>query len=110
MVASGESKNLEVLPLAIPEGKVVVPRRHTDARGFIAEAFSKRALAVAGIDFDGLQDNQSFSAQKGPLRGLHCQIPPFAQAKLIRVTSGSILDVAVDIRRGSLTYGKHVSM
>lgn len=109
MIASGESKNLEVLPLAIPEVKLIVPRRHTDARGFFAEVFSRRSLAAAGIDFDGVQDNQSFSRDKGTVRGLHFQLRPFAQAKLIRVARGSILDVAVDIRAGSPTFRKHVS-
>lgn len=109
MVGLGQGKSLEVLPLAIPDVKVVVPRRFADSRGFFAEAFSKRTLATAGIDFDGVQDNQSLSAEKGTLRGLHFQLRPFAQAKLIRVVRGSIFDVAVDIRAGSPTFRKHVS-
>ena len=106
----GVSKNLEVLPLPIAEVKLIVPRRHGDSRGFFAEVFSKRDLAAAGINFDGVQDNQSFSRDKGTVRGLHFQLRPFAQAKLIRVVHGSILDVAMDIRAGSPTYAKHVSI
>lgn len=109
MVGSGQGKSLEVLPLAIPDVKVVVPRRFADSRGFFAEIFSRRALSAAGIDFAAVQDNQSFSRDKGTVRGLHFQLRPFAQAKLFRVARGSILDVAVDIRRGSPNYGRHVS-
>ena len=101
--------NLEVSPLAIPEVRLIVPRRHADARGFFAEVFSARALAAAGIAFDGVQDNQSLSHRTGTVRGLHFQVPPLAQAKLVRVARGAIFDVAVDLRRGSPSYGRHVS-
>lgn len=89
--------------------KLISPVRHGDNRGFFSEVYNKRALAEAGIDIAFVQDNHAFSAQAGTVRGLHFQTPPFAQDKLIRVVRGSILDVAVDIRVGSPTYGKHVS-
>ncbi len=110
MVASSGSERLQVLPLSIPDVKSIVAPRHADARGFISETFNRRDLATVGIEFDGVQDNQSFSQRKGTVRGLHFQLPPFAQAKLVRVTRGSIFDVAVDIRRGSPTFGRHASL
>jgi dTDP-4-dehydrorhamnose 3,5-epimerase len=110
MVASSGGERLQVLPLSIPDVKSIVAPRHADARGFISETFSRRDLAAAGIEFDGVQDNQSFSPRKGTVRGLHFQVPPHAQAKLVRVSRGAIFDVAVDIRRGSPTYGRHASM
>lgn len=95
--------------LAIPEVRIIRPERHGDARGFFSETWSRRALAGAGIDIDFVQDNHAFSAEAGTVRGLHFQTPPFAQAKLVRVVRGAILDVAVDIRAGSPTYGRHVT-
>lgn len=95
--------------LAIPEVRIIRPKRHGDARGFFSETWSRRALAGAGIDIDFVQDNHAFSAEAGTVRGLHFQTPPFAQAKLVRVVRGAILDVAVDIRAGSPTYGRHVT-
>lgn len=95
--------------LAIPDVKIVRPRKHGDARGFFSETYSHRALADAGIDLTFVQDNHAFSAAQGTVRGLHFQTAPFAQDKLVRVIRGSILDVAVDLRRSSPTYGKHVS-
>jgi len=86
------------------------PARHGDHRGFFSEVWSASALAEAGIDTVFVQDNHSFSAQAAVLRGLHYQEPPFAQAKLVRVTRGSIFDVAVDIRQGSPTFGKWVGL
>jgi dTDP-4-dehydrorhamnose 3,5-epimerase len=87
----------------------IVPKKLGDARGFFSETYSQKRLAEAGIDIDWVQDNQSFSAEKGVLRGLHFQLAPFAQDKLIRVLRGSIFDVAVDLRKASPTYGKWVS-
>ncbi len=98
-----------VEPLAIPEVKLIVPQRHRDARGFFSETYNRRALAEAGIKVDFVQDNHSLSVEKGVIRGLHFQIAPHEQGKLVRVTRGSVFDVAVDIRRGSPTYGQHVS-
>jgi dTDP-4-dehydrorhamnose 3,5-epimerase len=93
----------------IPDVKIVIPKKHGDARGFFSETFTRRALAAGGIDIEFIQDNHAFSAAKGTVRGLHFQTAPFAQAKLVRVVRGAILDVAVDIRAGSPSYGKHVA-
>ncbi|MBD8876644.1 dTDP-4-dehydrorhamnose 3,5-epimerase [Roseibium polysiphoniae] len=98
-----------VKELSIPAVKIIVLSKHNDERGFFSEAYNKRCFSNAGIDIDFVQDNHAFSAKKGTVRGLHFQIPPFAQDKLIRVVSGSILDVVVDLRTGSSTYGQHVS-
>ncbi len=100
---------MEVVETAIPEVKIVKPKKHGDHRGFFSETFSKKDFAAAGIDLDFVQDNHSLSADRGTVRGLHFQLHPFAQDKLVRVVRGSILDVAVDIRRGSPTFGRHVS-
>ena len=80
--------------------------RHGDHRGFFAETYSHKKFLEFGIDADFVQDNHSLSRELGTLRGLHFQAPPFAQAKLVRCGRGAIFDVAVDIRRGSPTYGK----
>lgn len=85
------------------------PRRFGDERGWFMETYSETAAAAAGIDARFVQDNQSFSASQGTIRGLHYQRPPHAQAKLVRCLRGSIMDYAVDIRRGSPTYGRHVA-
>lgn len=93
-------------PLAIPAVILVRPRRFGDERGWFMETWSRRGFAEGGIDADFVQDNQSFSAQVGTVRGLHFQVPPTPQAKLVRVVRGAIFDVAVDLRRGSPTYGR----
>jgi dTDP-4-dehydrorhamnose 3,5-epimerase len=98
-----------VEPLAIPEVKRLVPDIFRDERGAFSETYSLRALEAAGIGTNFVQDNQSVSRSKGVVRGLHFQRPPHAQAKLVRVAQGAIFDVAVDIRQGSPTYGRHVS-
>ncbi len=87
----------------------IIPKKFGDARGFFSETFQRQRFIDAGIPQDWMQDNQSYSAEKGVLRGLHFQVAPVAQDKLIRVLKGSIFDVAVDIRNGSATYGKWVS-
>ena len=87
---------------------IIEPRVWQDERGYFYESYNKRLFEEAGIEADFLQDNQSLS-QKGTLRGLHAQAPPNAQGKLVRVIQGSVLDVAVDIRRNSPTFGKHIS-
>lgn len=87
----------------------LIPKKLGDQRGFFAETFQRDRFHAAGITCDWMQDNQSYSAEKGVLRGLHFQTAPAAQDKLIRVLKGSIFDVAVDIRNGSPTYGKWVS-
>jgi len=84
----------------------LIPRRHSDDREFFGETFSCRRYADTGIDVEFLQDNHSLSHAVGTLRGLHFQAPPAAQGKLVRCGRGAIFDVAVDIRRGSPTYGK----
>lgn len=88
--------------------KLLKPRRFGDHRGFFAETYSRRVYAEAGVDDAFVQDNHSLSATVGTVRGLHFQAPPHAQAKLVRCGRGAIIDVAVDIRRGSPTYGQWV--
>lgn len=97
---------MKVERLAIPDLVLIVPRRFADERGHFAETYAARRFADIGIDRPFVQDNQSLSRAAGTLRGLHCQIAPFAQGKLVRVLRGSIWDVAVDIRGGSPSYGK----
>jgi dTDP-4-dehydrorhamnose 3,5-epimerase len=84
----------------------VTPDVHADHRGFFLESYTWEKFVSGGIDTAFVQDNHSCSAQKGVLRGLHFQLPPFAQSKLVRVTAGAIFDVAVDLRKGSATFGK----
>ncbi len=100
---------MKVERLAIPEVILLTPNRYGDARGFFSETFTARGVREAGIEHDFVQDNHSMSAAKGVLRGLHCQLDPHAQGKLVRVVRGSIWDVAVDARRGSPTFGQHVA-
>jgi dTDP-4-dehydrorhamnose 3,5-epimerase len=101
---------MELAPTPITDVKLIKPVRHRDARGFFSEVFREDALKAHGIERHYVQDNHSLSAESGVVRGLHFQLPPFAQAKLVRVTAGAILDVAVDIRQGSPTYGRHVAI
>jgi dTDP-4-dehydrorhamnose 3,5-epimerase len=99
---------MQVESLAIPDIKLLVPQTFRDERGLFVETYSKRTLDAAGVSVTFVQDNHSVSRAKGVVRGLHFQKPPHAQGKLVRVTRGAIFDVAVDIRRGSPTYGRHV--
>jgi len=92
------------------EVKVLTPTRFEDNRGFFSEIYNKEKFFDLGIDLDFVQDNQSLSTEIYTLRGLHFQSPPFAQDKLVRVLNGSILDVAVDIRKNSPTYGDYISV
>ncbi|PWJ92738.1 dTDP-4-dehydrorhamnose 3,5-epimerase [Mesorhizobium loti] len=101
---------LEVRSLGIDGVLEIVPKRHGDARGFFVETYNAERFSQAGIDLAFVQDNHSYSAAAGVLRGLHYQLAPRAQDKLLRVIRGSILDVAVDIRRGSKTFGKWVAL
>ncbi|MEP9385696.1 dTDP-4-dehydrorhamnose 3,5-epimerase [Mesorhizobium sp. KR9-304] len=96
---------IEVRQLALPGVYEIVPARSEDHRGFFSETYSAARLAEKGIDLAFVQDNHSLSKAAGVLRGLHYQLPPFAQDKLVRVVRGTILDVAVDIRRNSPTFG-----
>jgi dTDP-4-dehydrorhamnose 3,5-epimerase len=100
---------MQVTATEIPEIKLLKPIRHVDSRGFFSEVFNENILKQNGIDIHFVQDNHSLSASKWVVRGLHFQIPPFAQAKLVRVTAGSIFDVAVDIRWGSPSFGRHIA-
>jgi dTDP-4-dehydrorhamnose 3,5-epimerase len=100
---------MQVLDTAIPEVKLIRPARRTDERGYFSEVYSRRAWAEAGLAFDFVQDNQSLSLCRGVIRGLHFQVPPFAQTKLVRVVRGRILDVAVDVRYGSPSFGRFVA-
>lgn len=88
---------------------LLTPRRFADGRGWFAETYSQARAAIDGITVSFVQDNQSFSVGAGTVRGLHFQHPPHSQAKLVRCVRGSIMDYAVDIRRGSPTYGRYVS-
>ncbi len=90
--------------------RVITPKRHVDSRGWFSETVREDRLRELGIDCRFVQENQSSSRRSGTLRGLHFQAPPAEQAKLISVLRGRILDVAIDIRRGSPTYGHHVSI
>jgi len=98
---------MEVLETKIAGIKLLKPVRRVDPRGFFSEVFKEQVLRENGIDIHFVQDNHSLSVNKGVVRGLHFQIPPSAQAKLLRVTAGSIFDVAVDIRWGSPSFGRH---
>lgn len=99
---------MDFYSLDIADIKILKPRRFADPRGYFSETYNERIFRDAGVDVKFVQDNQSFSAQRHTVRGLHYQSPPFAQAKLVRVLSGRIYDVAVDVRQGSATYGAHV--
>lgn len=97
-----------ITPTALDGVLVIRPDRHGDHRGFFCETFNGALLKEAGIDIDFVQDNQSLSVSTGTVRGLHFQAPPHAQDKLVRCGRGSLFDVAVDIRKGSPTYGHWV--
>ena len=100
---------MEFIQQQIPEVMLIKPTVHPDKRGYFSETFRQDLFEAAiGYSVNFVQDNESNSAQ-GVLRGLHYQLPPFAQAKLVRVIEGSVLDVAVDIRRSSSTFGQHVA-
>ena len=99
---------MEILPVeSLPAVKIVTPRRHGDERGFFSEVWRADAWRQAGINVEFVQDNHSLSRVKGTVRGLHFQTGASAQAKLVRCTRGSILDVVVDIRHGSPSFGRH---
>jgi dTDP-4-dehydrorhamnose 3,5-epimerase len=95
---------------ALPGVRILTPRRFADARGWFMESWNREALRGHGIDLDFVQDNHSLSAEAGTVRGLHFQRPPHAQAKLVRVVAGAVLDVAVDARAGSPTFGRWVGV
>lgn len=101
---------MEVRPLSLDGVFEIIPQKFGDDRGFFSETFKINTLRDAGIDLNFVQDNHSYSAAKGVVRGLHYQLPPFAQDKLVRVIRGAILDVAVDIRKSSPNFGKWLAL
>ena len=101
---------MNVIKTELPGVVILEPQVFGDARGWFMESWSKKKMEDIGISVDFVQDNHSFSAEKGTLRGLHYQLNPMAQAKMLRVSRGAIFDVAVDIRRGSPTYAKWVGV
>jgi len=101
---------MEITDTTLPGVKVLTPRRFGDSRGYFTETWNRATLRSQGLDIDFVQDNESLSREAGTLRGLHYQSPPYAQTKLVRVITGSILDVAVDVRRGSPNFGNWVAV
>lgn len=100
---------MQILPFSIPGPALFIPKIFKDSRGAFSETYNQTIMHKAGLTVDFVQDNQSLSLPANTLRGLHCQKPPFAQGKLVRVAHGTILDVAVDAREGSPHYGKWIS-
>ncbi len=101
---------MKIEETALPGVRVLTPRRSVDVRGWFSETWSRHELHAQGISLDFVQDNHSLSLRAGTVRGLHFQRPPHAQAKLVRVVAGAVLDVAVDARRGSPSYGRWVAV
>ena len=101
---------LDICPLPLDGIKLIRSPRISDARGYYAETYVRRDFVAAGIEHEFIQDNQSRSYAAGTVRGLHFQVPPLAQTKLVRALQGRILDVVVDLRRSSPTYGKHLTI
>lgn len=101
---------MEVRPTALEGVVEILPKRVQDDRGWFIEAFNSAAMEAAGLPTDYAQDNESVSLEAGTLRGLHFQLEPFVQPKLVRVVHGSIYDVAVDLRRSSPTFGQYVGV
>lgn len=101
---------MEVIPTALPEVKLLRPKRFSDERGFFSETFNRQRFEDAGITFAPIQDNHALSHATGTVRGLHWQAAPMAQAKLVRVLKGAIFDVVVDIRPASPTFGRHAAV
>ncbi|MCL4117546.1 UNVERIFIED_CONTAM: hypothetical protein GTU68_010461 [Idotea baltica] len=101
---------MEALPTALDGVIELIPQRHGDARGWFSETWNQQVLQSIGLDLDFVQDNESLSSDQGTLRGIHYQLAPHAQDKLVRVVSGAILDVAVDLRANSPSFGSHVAV
>ena len=101
---------MKVSPLSIDGLMTITPSRFGDERGWFQETWSEPRLSEAGLKLEFQQDNMSFSRQSGTLRGLHCQLAPFDQGKLVMVLSGAIRDVVVDVRTGSTSFGQHVAI
>ena len=106
----GESDSLiamlDVATTALDGPMILTPRRFADTRGSFSEVWNARTMASVGLDFEFTQDNQSISTVAGTIRGLHYQAPPYAQGKLVRCAAGALCDIAVDVRKGSATYGQ----
>lgn len=100
---------MRIEPQEIPDVLMITPPRFADSRGFFSETWSETKLKAQGFDHHFVQDNHSRSTEIGTIRGLHCQIAPNPQGKLVRAVRGAIWDVAVDVRQGSATYGKFVA-
>jgi dTDP-4-dehydrorhamnose 3,5-epimerase len=100
---------MQITSLEMPDVKLAIPRRFADERGYFSEVFNRSVWLSAGVDFHPVQENQSLSRIVGTVRGLHFQRPPSPQAKLVRVLRGRILDVAVDVRSNSPTFGHWLS-
>lgn len=105
----GVTKSIAIEDAQIPCVKFLRPARHADERGELGEVFRADLMRECGIEFEPVQENHLVTTRVGTVRGLHFQIPPYAQAKLVRVVVGAIFDVAVDLRHGSPTYGQHVA-
>src|SRR4051812_17796895 len=99
---------MDIRTLELPGVLMVRPRRFADQRGYFMETYNERAFSGGGLTARFVQDNQSYSSRRGTIRGLHFQRPPASQAKLVRVVQGSVYDVAVDLRRGSPTFGRWI--
>lgn len=106
MTRWGDKRMLDIQTTDLPGVMILTAKRFGDARGWFTESWNASRMAEAGLDFAFVQDNHSFSAEAGTLRGLHYQKPPRSQDKLVRCTRGAIFDVAVDVRRGSASYGR----
>lgn len=101
---------MKVEATSLPGVMILTPARFGDNRGFFSESWNRARMADAGLDYDFVQDNHSVSEAVGTLRGLHMQVPPHAQVKLVRCGRGSLFDVTVDVRKGSPTYGQWVGV
>jgi dTDP-4-dehydrorhamnose 3,5-epimerase len=109
MDTCGTSKSIAIEDARIPEVKFLHPVRFADERGEFVEVYRADLLRTCGVVFEPVQENHLVTTRSGTMRGLHFQIPPYSQAKLLRVIVGAVFDVAVDLRHGSPTYGQHVS-
>jgi dTDP-4-dehydrorhamnose 3,5-epimerase len=102
------AQRFEVKPLEIPEIKLFRAERREDRRGYVVPTYDKAFFAPLGVHTDFVHENHCYAARRGTVRGFHYQLPPYGQAKLIRITRGCLLDVNVDLRKGSPTFGRHV--
>lgn len=101
---------MNIIKTELNDCYIIEPNKFGDNRGWFMESYNKNAFKENGLEYDFVQDNESFSKEKGVLRGLHFQRPPYTQAKLVRCTKGKVYDVVVDIRKDSSTYGKWIGV